>query len=88
MNFIRHYFAVNAALAMLYGSTAHAAVVMTSAVEPTTHALEKTNPITPVWGTPMMSTPEPSTWAMLIIGFGLLALTGWRANRRKNQLEY
>jgi hypothetical protein len=30
--------------------------------------------------------PEPSTWAMLISGFGLLALTGWR--RRQSRLSF
>ena len=29
--------------------------------------------------------PEPSTWAMLVSGFGLLALTGWR--RTKSRLS-
>jgi hypothetical protein len=26
--------------------------------------------------------PEPSTWAMLLIGFAGLGLMGWRASRR------
>ncbi len=28
------------------------------------------------------STPEPSTWAMMILGFGGLAFAGYRASRK------
>jgi hypothetical protein len=27
--------------------------------------------------------PEPSTWAMMLIGFGALGLAGWRARRAR-----
>jgi hypothetical protein len=30
--------------------------------------------------------PEPSTWAMLLIGFGLLGLFGYRKTRSDNAL--
>jgi PEP-CTERM motif len=29
-------------------------------------------------------TPEPSTWAMMLLGFASLAFAGYRANRKKN----
>jgi hypothetical protein len=27
--------------------------------------------------------PEPSTWVMMLIGFGGLGLAGWRASRKR-----
>lgn len=35
---------------------------------------------TPVEGTP--GTPEPSTWAMMVLGFAGLGSAGWRSSRR------
>ena len=33
-----------------------------------------------------LGTPEPSTWAMLMLGFGLLGYAGYRKTRSDNAL--
>jgi PEP-CTERM motif len=33
-------------------------------------------------GLPVIAVPEPSTWAMMLLGFGGLGYAGWRASRK------
>jgi hypothetical protein len=35
---------------------------------------------------PIAAVPEPSTWAMMALGFGLLGLVGYRKTRSDNAL--
>jgi hypothetical protein len=37
-------------------------------------------------GSPVAATPEPSTWAMLLIGFAGLGIAGHRVSRKRNAL--
>jgi hypothetical protein len=38
--------------------------------------------------TSVMSTPEPSTWAMMLIGFAGLGFAGWRGAGRRTRLAW
>lgn len=35
--------------------------------------------------TPVSAVPEPGTWTMMLVGFGLI---GWRTNRRRSSLKF